>query len=300
MSTTMLLRQQRFRRNLMTTFTTQVLRMRLATTSLSALLALLGGLLLLPSAAFAQSSNPANDYLLAAGDAIRVQVFQNPDLTLDTRITESGVISYPLIGAVRLGGLSVSAAELKIADALRLGGFLVKPQVTIQLTQLRGSQVSVLGQVGRPGRFVLETANTRLSDMLATAGGTTPNGEDVVIITGTRAGKPFRKTVDLPAMFQTASPVDDIVLQGGDVIFVARAPMFYIYGETNRPGAFRIERGMTIMQALATGGGPTVRGSQDRLVLHRRQADNSIVETKPALTDPVQADDVIYVRASLF
>lgn len=300
MSAALLLRHQRFRLNLMTTLSAQVLRMRLATTCLTALLALLGGLLLSPSAAFAQSKTPVNDYVLAAGDAIRVQVFQNPDLTLDTRITESGVISYPLIGAVRLGGLTVSAAELKIADALRMGGFLVKPQVTIQLTQLRGSQVSVLGQVGRPGRFVLETANTRLSDMLATAGGTTPNGEDAVVITGTREGKPFRKTVDLPAMFLSVSPVDDIVLQGGDVIFVARASMFYIYGETNRPGAFRIERGMTIMQALATGGGPTIRGSQERLVLHRRQADGSIVETRPALTDPVQADDVIYVRASLF
>jgi len=256
--------------------------------------------MLLAGLSVAHAQGDSNDYTLGAGDAIRVQVFQNPDLTLDTRVPESGVISYPLIGAVKIGGISIAAAERKIADALRTGGFLQKPQVTILLTQLRGAQVSVLGQVGRPGRFVLETSNTRLSDMLATAGGINPNGDDVVILTGTRDGKAFRKTVDLPAMFLNASSADDVVLQGGDVIFVDRAPMFYIYGEANRPGAFRIERGMTVMQALAQGGGPTQRGSQERLVLHRRQANGSIVESKPALTDTVQANDVIYVRASLF
>ena len=261
---------------------------------------LLAGLLLLGAWSAAQAQAETNDYTLSAGDAIRVQVFQNPDLTLDTRVPESGVISYPLIGAVKVGGVSIAAAERKIADALKAGGYLQRPQVTILLTQLRGAQVSVLGQVGRPGRFVLETSNTRLSDMLATAGGVAPTGDDVVTITGTREGKPFRKTVDLPAMFLNTSNADDIVLQGGDIVFVDRAPMFYIYGEANRPGAFRIERGMTVMQALAQGGGPTPRGSQDRLVLHRRQADGSVIESKPALTDRVQANDVIYVRASIF
>ena len=262
-------------------------------------LALLTGLFLLVAGSATQAQE-TNDYTLGAGDGIRVQVFQNPDLTLETRVPESGVISYPLIGAVKVGGISIAAAERKIADALKNGGFLQRPQVTILLSQLRGAQVSVLGQVGRPGRFVLETANTRLSDVLATAGGTTAAGDDIVTVTGTRGGKPFRTVVDLPALFQKASPGDDLVLQGGDVVFVDRAPVFYIYGEANRPGAFRIERGMTVMQALAQGGGPTVRGSQDRLVLHRRQADGKVTELKPALTDPVQANDVIYVRASIF
>ncbi|NBX20375.1 MAG: polysaccharide export protein EpsE, partial [Betaproteobacteria bacterium] len=103
-----------------------------------------------------------SDYPLGAGDTIRVQVFQNPDLTIETRVSESGIITYPLIGAVPLGGLSVAAAEKKIADALQTGGFIQKPQVNIALIQIRGNQVSVLGQVARPGRFPLETVNTRL------------------------------------------------------------------------------------------------------------------------------------------
>lgn len=240
------------------------------------------------------------DYPLAAGDAVRVQVFQNPDLTLETRISESGTISFPLIGTIRLGGLAVSAAEKKIADALKSGGFLQNPQVTLLLTQIRGSQVSVLGQVGRPGRFPLETASTRLSDMLANAGGAAPGGDDVVIVTGQRAGKPFRKLVDLPALFLREPSEDDIVLQGGDVIYVHRAPVFYVYGEAQRPGSFRIERSMTVMQALALAGGPTARGSRDRLQLHRQQDDGSVKLLTPQMNELVMPNDVLYVRESLF
>lgn len=240
------------------------------------------------------------DYPLGTGDAIRVQVFQNPDLTIETRVSENGSITYPLIGAVELGGLSIAAAEKKIADALQQGGFIQKPQVNIMLVQIRGNQVAVLGQVNRPGRFPLETANTRLSDMLANAGGATAGGDDIAIVTGVRNGQSFRKQIDIPAIFLDEKIQDDIVLQGGDNIYVHRAPVFYIYGEAQRPGSFRVERGMTIMQALAQGGGPTARGSEKRLRLHRRAADGSIEQLAPQLTDPVLPNDVIYVKESLF
>lgn len=246
------------------------------------------------------SAQGQSDYPLGAGDAIRIQVFQNPDLTIETRVSENGAITYPLIGAVDLGGLSVAVAEKKISDALQKGGFIQKPQVNITLVQIRGNQVAVLGQVNRPGRFPLETANTRVSDMLANAGGATNTGDDIAIVTGVRNGKPFRRQIDVPAIFLTVQPQDDIVLQGGDTIYVHRAPVFYIYGEAQRPGAFRVERNMTIMQALAQGGGPTARGSEKRLRLNRKAADGSVEQIEPQLTDPVLANDVIYVKESIF
>ena len=79
-----------------------------------------------------------------------------------------------------------------------------------------------------------------------------------------------------------------IVLQGGDTVYVNRAPMYYIYGEAQRPGSYRIERGMTVMQALAQGGGPTARGTDQRLVIHRSGADGVVQEIKPALNDLVR------------
>lgn len=252
------------------------------------------------SSLVAQAQDGKADYPLGAGDTIKVQVFQNPDLTIETRVSESGIITYPLIGAVPLGGLSVAAAEKKIADALQAGGFIQKPQVNIALIQIRGNQVSVLGQVARPGRFPLETVNTRLSDMLANAGGATAAGDDVVVVTGVRDGKVFRKEIDIPSIFLNDKAQDNLLLQGGDTIYVHRAPVFFIYGEVQRPGSFRIERDMTIMQALAQGGGPNARGSEKRLRLHRKLPNGTVQQIEPQLTDTVQANDVLYVKESIF
>jgi polysaccharide export outer membrane protein len=261
-------------------------------------------LLMLAAALFCAAAGAQNnqDYTLGAGDAIRVQVFQNPDLTVEARVSENGAINYPLIGAVQLGGLSIAAAEKKIADALREGGFVQRPQVNIVLVAVRGNQVSVLGQVNRPGRFPLETFNTKVTDMLAAAGGATQLGDDVVIITGVREGKPFRKEIDLPALYLGASQADDVIVQGGDSIYVHRMPMFYIYGEAQRPGSYRVERGMTIRQALAQGGGPTVRGSQHRMHLHRKNAAGvvEVIKLEKNLDGPVLPNDVLWINESIF
>ncbi len=243
---------------------------------------------------------PPSDYQLGAGDTIRIQVFQSPDLTLETRVSESGTISYPLIGIVRIGGLSLDAAERQIAKQLKDGGFVQQPQVTIVLLQNRGNQVSVLGQVNRPGRYPLESTNMRLTEMIATAGGIAATGDDRVIVSGTRGGKAFLKEVDLPGLFLSHNSVDDIVLAGGDAVYVHRAPVFYIYGEAQRPGAYRIERGMTFRQAIAQGGGPTARGTEKDPRIERRKPDGGIETLSPALTDLVRPDDVIRVRESLF
>jgi polysaccharide export outer membrane protein len=242
----------------------------------------------------------APDYKLGPGDAIKVQVYQNPDLTVEARVSENGSISYPLVGSVAVGGMSISEAERRIAQALKQKDILKQPQVNIVLLQVRGNQVSVLGQVQKPGRFPLETTTVRVSDMLAAAGGVTPTGDDVLIVSGTRDAKPFRKSIDIPALFAGTRSSDDIVLAPGDTLYVGKAPTFYIYGEAQRPGTYRIERGMTVLQALAQGGGPTNRGSQNRLRLNRTTADGTVVQSEPRLTDPVQPGDVLFVRESLF
>ena len=89
------------------------------------------------------------DYVLGAGDVIKVTVFQSPELSLEARIPESGVVNYPLLGSVTLGGLTISEAEKRLADGLLTGKYLKQPQVSILVTQLRGSQASVLGQAVR-------------------------------------------------------------------------------------------------------------------------------------------------------
>jgi polysaccharide export outer membrane protein len=240
------------------------------------------------------------EYQLGSGDSIRVQVFQNPDLTVETRVTENGTVSYPLVGSVKVGGMTIPAAEQAIAKALKDGGFIQAPQVNIMLLANRGNQVTVLGSVGRPGRFPLETFNTRISDMIAMAGGISAVGADIAILTGVRDGKPLRREIDIAGMFLSNRLQDDIVVAGGDVIYVHRQPVFYIYGEAQKPGTFRVERDMTFRQALVTGGGPTPRGTERGLRLYRRGTDGNVEILSPDLNDLVKPDDVIYVKESLF
>ncbi|MBN8486331.1 MAG: polysaccharide export protein EpsE, partial [Burkholderiales bacterium] len=226
---------------------------------------------------------------------------QNPDLSLEARLSDGGVISYPLLGAVRVGGLSVGDAEKAIADGLRKGDFVKNPQVTVVLMQARGSQVSVLGLVNRPGRYALEKGGTRLSDVLALAGGTISQlGGDLVTVVGSRNNQPFRRVVDLPRVFNSASRDDDLVLQGDDVVYVERAPLIYIYGEVQRPGQLRLERGMTLLQGLAAGGGLTLRGTEKGIRVHRRGSDGQVQVLQPDMTETLRDGDVIYVRESLF
>jgi polysaccharide export outer membrane protein len=248
----------------------------------------------------AQTPVAKTDYVLGAGDVIRVTVFQSPELSLETRIPESGAVSYPLLGAVNLGGLTITQAEQRLADGLLAGKFLKQPQVSILVTQLRGSQASVLGHAVRPGRYSLELANTRLSDLMALAGGVAPDGSDMLTVAGTRDGKPFRMQIDFRTLFRGDNSAQDIVIQNNDVVYVDRMPQVYIYGEVQRPGALRLERGMTVLQALAAGGGLTQRGTQRGIRVHRKGPDGVVQELTPGMQDQLQQDDVVFVRESLF
>jgi polysaccharide biosynthesis/export protein len=241
------------------------------------------------------------EYRIGAGDGLRISVFQNPNLGLETRVAEDGSITYPLIGKVFLAGMTVAAAEQVIAGALEKGRYIQSPQVNILPTAIRSSQVSVLGQVGKPGRYPLETFNTRVSEMIAIAGGISPTAGDVAILTGERDGKPFRKEIDIPSLFLEKNKLEnEVMVHSGDVIYVHRAPMFYVYGEVNRPGSYRVERDMTMRQALVQGGGPTQRGTERGLRVYRRNAEGKLEVTQPGLDDMVQPDDVLKVGESIF
>ena len=257
-------------------------------------------MLLAPVLAHAQLSEAQRDYVLGPGDVVRVSVYQNQDLTLETRITESGAISYPLLGQVRLGGLSVPQAEKVIADGLKNGNFVRQPQVSILVTQVRGNQASVLGMVNRPGRYPIEQTGMRLSELLATAGGIAQGGSDQVVLSGMRDRKPLRVVIDVPLLFAQSGGVNDPAIANGDTVYVERMPMVYIYGEVQRPGAMRLERDMTVLQGLASGGGLTQRGTEKGLRLHRRGADGKVQILQPGMNDLLQNGDVIYLRESLF
>jgi polysaccharide export outer membrane protein len=259
--------------------------------------ATLAGITLVALAAYGQADFRDT---LGAGDTIRVTVFQNPDLTTETRVSEQGTIVFPLIGEVALGGYSPTDAGARIAERLRRGNFLKNPQVNVSVIQLRSRQVSVLGHVARPGRYALDDTSSKLTDILALAGGISPAGDDTVTVMAKRNGKIEKMEVDVVRMYRSGDLSPNIEVQNGDTIFVQRAPVFYIYGEVQRAGAYRLEPNMVVMHALSLGGGLTLRGTERGLKIHRRLPDGTVRRLDARLDDPVQPDDVIYVKESLF
>lgn len=252
--------------------------------------------LLMPTLGFAQSMQE----VIGAGDTVRIRAFRYPELTTEARVTEAGQVQVPHIGPVVLQGLTPEKAASLIAERLKIGNYVLDPQINVAIVQARSRQVSVLGHVTRPGRYTLEGASARLSDVVAMAGGLAPSASDVLVVKRMRNGRAESINVDLGAVIRGSREAQDLEIASGDSVFVPKAPVVYVYGEVTRGGSYRLEPGMTVMHALSLAGGVTPRGSEKLAKLRRKNPGGGWSEAPARPTDAVAADDVIYIRESLF
>jgi polysaccharide biosynthesis/export protein len=241
------------------------------------------------------------DYELGGGDSVKISVFLSPELTTEVRLSETGLVSLPMLGQVKLGGLTIPAAEALLAAKLKEGNFIQKAQVSMGISAYRSQQVSILGNVARPGRYPLELKGIRLTEMLANAGGVTAAGADTLFHSRRDSnGKVVVQEVDIPSIYLSNDQSQDLVLQGGDSVYVHRQPNYYIYGQVGRPGNYPVDRGLTVSQAIAKGGSYTLRSRESGVRLLRRDASGKIIETTPKMDDLIKAEDQIFVKESLF
>jgi polysaccharide biosynthesis/export protein len=191
-------------------------------------------------------------------------------------------------------------AARHIAQRLQKGQYILNPQIDVAVVEARSRQVTVLGFVTRPGRYMLDGTTARLTDVLAMAGGLVPAAADTAIVKRANAKESESLDVDLAAIIRGGDASKDIEVGRGDSVFVPKAPVVYVYGEVMRGGSYRLEPDMTVMQAISVAGGITPRGSESRAKLRRRDADGKWQETPAKPRDLLSADDVIYVRESIF
>lgn len=237
---------------------------------------------------------------LGPGDSVTLRVYGQPDMDATQYVADDGTIHVALAGAVSVGGLSPAEASKRVEHALSSGKYLINPHVTITVSEVRSQRVSVLGEVRTPGRYTIESTTTVL-DLLALAGGGTADcAETVYILRPGANGAVTRLPVNLSALAAGESGTPAPTLKGGDSLFAPRAERFYIYGEVQRPNTYRLEPGMTVVQALVTAGGVTARGSEKRIEIRRRDANGKTITRRAAPTDVINADDIIRVRESLF
>lgn len=254
------------------------------------------GLVLVCGAGIGQAA----EITLGPGDVIKASVFGNPDMNIETRVSEAGRITFPLLGEVKVGGLTVQQAEKLVGEQLVKKGYLKTAQVNILISQIQSAQVSVLGMVNRPGRYPLDGGKRGVMDMLAQAGGFNADGGDTVSVVRTRDGKTTKTVIDVVDMVRNGALDKEIELAPNDVIYAERSPRFYIYGEVQRPGSFRLERAMTVSQALAVGGGLTPRGTERGIKIKRRNGDGQYHVVSAKNDELVQVDDVILIKESWF
>ena len=239
------------------------------------------------------------EYRLGGGDAVNIAVYEQPDLSVEARISqEDGSISYPLLGRVVIGGLTAEAAGQKIAKLLKDRGFLKVPQVALTVKEFISQKIPVMGQVSKPGEYALR-GESRVIDLIAQAGGVNENANDIIAVIKNENGEQVRYQVDL-LRFYAGDMSQNIKVTEGDFILVPRMDAFYIHGEIRSPGSYRLMRNMTVMQALSVGGGLSGRGSQNGIKVTRRLADDQTEQIAVQLTDLLQPNDVVYVKERLF
>jgi polysaccharide biosynthesis/export protein len=236
------------------------------------------------------------DYRIGAEDLIKINVFDHPELSLEARVSKSGNITFPLLGEVHVSDTSTRQLEEQLVSRLEAGGYVRRPQVSVLIAEYQSQQVSVLGQVAKAGQYSLTKAS-RVMDLLAQAGGVVNqlSADDATLLRADGS----KRAIDLHGLFE-GDPAQNLPVFAGDTIYVPKAPVFYIYGEVQRAGVYRLERNMTVMQAISAGGGLTSKGSEHFLKVKRRDAGGKLRTVSVKRGDMLLPDDVLTVPDSWF
>jgi polysaccharide biosynthesis/export protein len=251
----------------------------------------------------APASAQVPEYVVGPQDVIAVTVTNEPTLTGKFTVVGDGTVTYPLLGSVKVGGMSLRAVERELTTRLS-EGYLERPLVSVALDQFGSQRVLVIGEVRQAGSYPL-SGPTTLLEILLKAGAPTPAaGTEALIVRGkadprTSSSNVLRANLDA---LQRGDLSQDFTLRPGDMVFVPRAEQpspVYVMGLVKTPGAYQVTKGATVLQVLAQAGGVTDRGSTGRIKIVRKTAQRNI-EIKAALHDPVQPGDTILVRRRLF
>lgn len=263
----------------------------------------------LPAATSASRNTPSpverlSTTVVGASDSVLITVFGQPDMSAEVTVTEREEVTLPLIGTLKIGNLTPGEIEKLVSKRLKEGQFLLNPEVSVQVRQIRSQMVSVLGEVVRPGRYPIQGKLTVL-DLLASAGGLTARADHVAYLLRRTEGRdkntqPTRIPIHLDRVNDPQRGQLDVTLKNDDMIYVGQQKVFYIYGEVRKPGSYPMEPDLNIMRALSISGGVTERGSQSRIKIHRKGENQETQEFAAELVDTIQGGDVIFVKERLF
>jgi len=266
------------------------------------------------SAAFPRAQErPAGqvtDYVVGPQDVLTITSYDQADLSGKFTLEADGTFTFPLIGRVKAGGLTLRALEDALKKRMIDEGFFKNPQITVSVETYKSQKIYVVGEVRAPGAYPL-SGDMNLVEAIARAGSTLPSasGEAIVVHPAAQgaAGPTLpnqdmsakTERIDLRAM-QNGVFTQTTILRDGDTIFVPRAESVYVFGQVKNPGAYALQQKDTsVLQALSLAGGITDRGATTRIRIVRMVGSEK-KELKVKLSDPVLPGDTIIVAERIF
>ncbi len=268
------------------------------------------------------------DYQVGPEDLLAIEIYGQDKLNREVRVNGQGDITLPLVGVVKVAGLTTVEIEKKLTE-LYDARFLVNPQISVTVKEFRHQRVAVTGAVAKPGSYEIIGPRTLL-EVLALAGGIinvgAPTGTgaqagDVVHVIrpkrlddSAKAGPqssfaPQTETVviDLRQLVSGREPRLNLIIRNGDVIHVPFAGTAYVLGGVRRPGNVPVKEHITVAQAIAmTGGIDPILGTNNITVVRfddQGQPQNISLNLKEITTQkdldlPLKDNDVVVVKES--
>jgi len=261
-------------------------------------LRVLCGLLLL-----AGSSRPAwaetDNYVVGEGDELKISVYQHDNMQTTVQVSGDNTVLLPLLGAVKVKGLTVPQVSDKIARLLS-DGYIINPKVNVFVTAYRSKKAVILGYVYKPGMYEMSGPITLL-ELISKAGGLLDNAGDSAVIKNRRAdGSETSRSIDLRVLMGSGNLSENMMIQDGDNVYISKAGFCYVMGEVQKPGAYKLDNKTTVIMAITLAGGYTGKASQ-RSVKVMRAVDGEKQPLPNATIDTLlQDDDVIIVPESFF
>jgi polysaccharide export outer membrane protein len=244
---------------------------------------------------------------IGPGDLLEVSEARTPEIRASVRVSESGAVTLTLAGEVNVRGMDETAAAHAINAALIERGMLLHPQVTVLVMAYAGQDVSVLGEVARPGIYSY-TVHHRLLDLISSASGLGPNAGRLVTIGHRDDPKTVHPVVLDPAGTDTTTDHNPELLPG-DTVQVSRAGLVYVVGDVIRPGGFPVDPSQTatLVQVLSLAWGPGQNAALTKAILIREQGGSRTVTTlnlKRMLRGldpdiPIRDRDIVFVPDSM-
>lgn len=250
-------------------------------------------------------------YRVGPKDLLEIRVLEIPELNLERRIMDNGMISLPLLGEISVQGMSTEEVRNKLETLLR-AKYVNRANVSIVVKEYANKPVTIVGAVVRPGSLPI-SGRWSLLQAISAAGGLAPNaGKKIYVLRTAENGLSDTLEIKTDDLFRTASAKWNVPILPSDVINIpAKSTVtVFVMGEVKTPGAhdFDSDDRLSLLTVLAKAGGLTDRASKS-IRIKRRGEDGKDIETVVNYNrilsgddpDPdVQPDDVVIVKVSFF